>query len=371
LMLEANGQIVTYKEIIEAVWPDAGYGVDASRVNQHVKKLRELFAQYSPDVEYFENFRGRGYRFLGKVVAERPLDKSPTNIQTELKSLESEDRSPSNHPPVRTGFRRWLGVAIGVVLLLASGLVAWKLYHGNDEEAIRKVVRDSQMYESLVLYKNPSAFKEEDFDKYWATELDVNTNYDGRRIRESVKKLLDEGRHYGDETRCEQFEFQSVEIDKSGDMALVKTLEKWFIAVYFNDGTLQKNKYVGPYFVSYVLRKIDGRWLIEKSNTARMSRPTPVLTKIEPLSDMKSGEQFNVRLTGQDFEGETVQIELTGPGCPESKPCKVPNSALRENSKLSDTVLDHVPLTLASGDFKIIIYNGDSKPSNAVQFTVP
>ena len=183
--------------------------------------------------------------------------------------------------------------------------------------------------------------------------------------------MREDGRRYGDETKCEQFEFQSVEINRDENFAVVKTLEKWFIAVYFNDGTLQKNKYVGPYFVSYVLRKIDGQWLIEKSTTARLSRPTPRLANIETKSDIKSKKQFFVKITGQDFEAETVYIEVTGEGCPEIKPCKVSNSALRENSKLTENELDDVPLTLASGSFKITVHNADSQASNAVYLDVP
>ena len=190
-------------------------------------------------------------------------------------------------------------------------------------------------------------------------------------IRESVDKAIEEHRRYGDETRCEQFDFQSVEINKSADMAIVKTLEKWFVAEYLDDGTLLKNKYVGPYFVSYVLRKVNGRWLIEKSTTARVSCPTPHLINIEPITEMKPGQQFFVRISGQDLEAETVYLEVLGPGCPESKPCKVPNSALRENSKLRADQLDNVPLTLAPGNFRIMAHNGDSPASNAVYLTVP
>ncbi len=86
-----------------------------------------------------------------------------------------------------------------------------------------------------MLYKNPSLFKEESLDKYWTAEIDINANYDRHRIREAVKKLSDEGRRYGDETKCEQFEFQSVEINQSKNFAVVKTLEKWFIVAYFNN----------------------------------------------------------------------------------------------------------------------------------------
>ncbi len=134
---------------------------------------------------------------------------------------------------------------------------------------------------------------------------------------------------------------------------------------------MQRNKTVGPYFVSYILRKVDGNWLIEKSTTARVNRPTPRLSEIEAVSEIKPNQQFFVRITGQDFEPETVYIEVIGEGCPEQKPCKVPNTALRENAKLSENALENVPLTLASGDFQIVVRNGDSQALNALQIFVP
>lgn len=133
--------------------------------------------------------------------------------------------------------------------------------------------------------------------------------------------MLEKGLYYGNETKCEQFEFQSVEIDAKGEMAIVRTLEKWFIAVYKNDGGLDKNKYVGPYFVSYVLRKIDGRWLVEKSNTARANLPTPQITNLEPVTEIKSGQPSFVKFTGTEFIPQSVYIRVIGEGCPEQNPC--------------------------------------------------
>ncbi len=288
-------------------------------------------------------------------------------------SLLPPDYAPRNIAfPIRKDYRLKLIFSfLGLVLATTAVLAAVRYVSVSDEEQIKRVVEDSQKYESLVLYKNPASFEEEQLDGYWTAELDVSSNADRNRIREAVKKLADESRRYGDETKCEQFEFQSVEINADKNFAVVRTLEKWFIAAYFEDGTLQKNKYVGPYFVSYLVRKIDGRWLIEKSNTARVNRPTPRLSDIETGSEIKSGQQFFARLTGQDFEAETVYIEILGDGCPANKPCKIFNIALRENSKLSETELDNVPLTLDSGDFRIVVRNGDSPESNPVYLKVP
>jgi hypothetical protein len=132
-----------------------------------------------------------------------------------------------------------------------------------------------------------------------------------------------------------------------------------------------KNKTVGPYFVSYIVVKQDGKWLIEKSNTARMSRPIPTLSEIRLDSQPTSGQEFRASLRGNDFEPETIFLEVVGPGCPESKPCRVPNSALRENAKMSATELTNVPFTLASGSFRISAKNGESQASSPVVVDVP
>lgn len=372
VLLENANQPSSHEEIINRVWQDDPFGKTSLNTAQCVRKLRKLLAEYAPDKNYIETIKGSGYMFVGEVSCDE--SDFPVNINRELfesipvlpKTEQETEKSSSSFLPAKTAF-----VFLAIITILPLTLLGWTWFSDNNEEEIERVVKESQLYESLVIYKNPSAFDESALDKYWTAELDINSNYDRQRIREAVQKLNAEGRRYGDETKCEQFEFQSVEINRDENFAVVKTLEKWFISVYFDDGSLQKNKTVGPYFVSYILRKIDGKWLIEKSTTARVNRPTPRLSEIAATTEIKSGQQFFVKITGQDFEPETVFIEVTGEGCPESRPCKVPNSALRENSKLSETALENVPLTLASGTFRITVRNGDSQASNALDLNVP
>ena len=371
VLLQNPHKLTAHEEIIEQVWQDNPLGINSVHIAQYISKLRKVFTEFAPEKKYIETVRGRGYLFVGDILSDEILTNLKYELSENLPALPISEDDSSEDIVSPSVFSKSALVFGALVLVSLIGLLAWTWFSESDEDEVRRVVKESQLYESLVLYKNPSLFKEESLDKYWTAELDINANYDRHRIREAVKKLSDEGRRYGDETKCEQFEFQSVEINQSKNFAVVKTLEKWFIATYFNDGTLQKNKYVGPYFVSYIVRKVGGSWLIEKSTTARVSRPTPRLSDIEAVSEMKSGQQFFVRITGQDFEAETVYIEVFGEGCPESKPCKIPNTALRENSKLTETALDNVPFTLASGDFRIVVHNGESQASNPVYIKVP
>ena len=370
-LLNNANQLVTYDEIIEFVWADNPHGATSARVNQYASKLQKLFADYAPDSDYLENVPGRGYIFIGhstSTVVNQAIDSSTSSQDLET---HSDSHGTNRSRLAERKSPRAMAVYAVAVVAIFSAAFAWYLYPTNDDAAIRLGVKDSQIYESLVLYENPTAFVETDLNRYWTSDIDANVNYDRRRIRDGVNKMISEGRKYGVESRCDQFEFQSVEIDKNNDTAVVKTLEKWFVAVYQNDGTLLKNRTIGPYFVSYVLRKVNGRWLIEKSTTGRVNRPIPRVSGVEMMSEVKAGQQFLVKVNGNDFEVETIAIEVVGPGCPELKPCKVPNSVLRENAKLSETAISNIPLTLASGNFKITARNGDSQPSEAIPITVP
>ena len=370
-LLRKPNELVTHEEVIEQVWHDNLHGATAPRINQYISKLQKVFSKYSPDRKYIENVKGRGYMFTGKVDSGES-EGLATNHELQLGSITPEENGHEKIAIARTGGSflnsKYVLVVLGLVLL---AIAAWVWYPKNDEEAVKRVVKDSQIYESLVLYKNPSSFNEADLDKYWTAELDVNSNFDRGKIKEAVRKMVDEGRRYGDETKCEQFDFQTVDINRAGDMAAVKTLEKWFVAVYQTDGTLLRNRTIGPYFVNYTVRKIGGRWLIEKSTTGRIARPAPRLSEIEAISEMKAGQQFFAKITGQDFEAETIYLEIIGPGCPDSKPCKIPNDVLREKSKLTETTLDNIPFTLASGDFRIVAHNGESQASNPVYLKIP
>lgn len=372
LLLQNAGRVVRYDDIIEEIWHDNPHGATPARVNQYVSRMQKVFARHEPECKFIENIRGRGYVFTGSVTRDDKGNPAPpaTRESRALKDIPSAKLPLTAQKIGRslpTGLIYGAVIAAGIIAVLAS----YSMNSAKDEDEVKRVVKESQLYESLVLYKDPKSFKESDLDKYWTTELDLNSNYDRKNIRTGARKLLEKGLLYGNETKCEQFDFQSVEINAEGNMAVVKTLEKWFLAIYQENGTLKENKYVGPYFVSYVLRKIDGRWLIEKSNTGRANSPSPKLTAIKPVTTIAGGQQFFVDLKGEGFLPEIVNIKVVGEGCPEANPCTVPNSALRQYSSQSEAMLENVPLTLASGNFLLFAQNGESPPSNSMNLIVP
>lgn len=279
LLLRRPNEVVRFEEIIGQVWGDNSFGVTPVRVNQYVSKLQKVLAAYETDRKFIENLKGRGYVFNTRVGNERGLEwerrrnKNADRPQSEVFVAPAENFLEENGEKVRFSVR-WILYVLAAAVFLVGLYFGMAWFRHNDAEEIQRVVKESQMYESLVLYKDPAAFREADLDRYWTTELDLNSNYDRQHIRAGVRKLLDKGLRYGSETKCEQFEFQSVEVNTRKDMAVVKTLEKWFIAVYSSNGDLKENKFVGPYFVSYIMRKSGNRWLIEKSTTARANPPT-------------------------------------------------------------------------------------------------
>lgn len=366
VLIREPHKLIPAHEIIDEVWSDNPLGVTPTHLAQSISKLRKALAAYDPETKFVETVKGGGYSFSADAEL---VSEVPEVQNTHVPGTEDKDRKVDGNAFTR---RSKFAVALGALLVLA--LVAagvWFVFPSNEEEEIRRVITESQRYESLVLYRDPEAFQESDLDRYWTAETDPGSNYDRKNIRTGVRKLIEDGRHYGPESRCEQLEFQSVEINTNGDMAVVKTLEKWFIAEYRNDGALVRNKFVGPYFVSYIVRKIDGRWLIEKSNTARANPPTPSLSNIELVSKPVSGQRFFVDLTGSGFVPGSVFLRVTGPGCPDASPCTVPNSALRINPEMSETRLAKVPLTLASGEFLVQVHNGESAPSNSLSIQIP
>lgn len=276
VLLQNANELASHEEIIEQVWQDNYSGITPVNIAQNIKNLRKFLKQYEPDEKFIENIKGRGYMFVGKVEAgEIDLPKELSFLQSDPLFIHDQtDNALQKENYVRRSLIKPAFIFAALIAASVLSIVAWNSLVTDDEKEIMRMVEDSQKFESLVLYKNPENFEESQLRKYWMPETEFNSEFDIKKIREAVQRLNKEGRYYGKETKPEQFEFQYVEINTSRDFAVVKTLEKWFIVEYLKDGTLLKTKTVGPYFVSYILRKVDGRWLIERSNTAR-ANPAP------------------------------------------------------------------------------------------------
>jgi hypothetical protein len=141
----------------------------------------------------------------------------------------------------------------------------------GDEEEIRRVVTDSQFNEMLVIYVNPKTFDQALLAKYWVPE-----NRGGQavvKVQSSVQRLLDKKWRYANDSANELFEIRDVRIFPPGDMAEVRTRERWYVPMVDEQGRLvQARDSVLEFPVRYRLLKIDGRWLLLTSSAAYRDR---------------------------------------------------------------------------------------------------
>ena len=148
LLVQANGQVVSKNELMQAVWPDSF--VEESNLTQTVFMLRKALAETATQ-RYILTVQGRGYRFAAEVktvegnghVSEgtsAPLERRPQAAATEIppsdtpqnrsaadtetgKALPPIEQHETAVPPSRS---RALFIAALVVLLPAGvGLVLW------------------------------------------------------------------------------------------------------------------------------------------------------------------------------------------------------------------------------------------------------
>jgi DNA-binding winged helix-turn-helix (wHTH) protein len=358
VLLTRPGEPVSHEEIIKFVWSDNPHGATSTRVNQYVSRLRKALASLDADNSYIETLQGRGYRFTGEAA------------------VLSEERPAAQHPdtengpmPERRNSNSWVFFAIAAILLLAITAGYWKYGITDDVEEVKRVVKESQMFESLVMYRDPADFTEEMLDRYWLSERDGQANFDRSRIRQAVKKMLAEGRYYGEQSECTVFEFEKVEINRNRDIATVRTFEKWSLEEIKDEGKTSRKKTVGPYFVDYIVRKVNGRWLIERSTTARTVRPVPQLASIEITQD-KDGK-FLASVVGSDIEPLTIWFDILGPDCTITRPCRVENVTLREKASITSDAVWNIPIDLGPGEYQIVGKNGDSSPSASLTFVIP
>jgi DNA-binding winged helix-turn-helix (wHTH) protein len=284
-LVKKPNQTVTYEELQQAVWSETN---DAQMIMRRLqvtkdtlqKKINNL-RQSSDDSEIIKSVPSKGYIFVLPVEqhelestreAERKSQReiAATQFTAAFSAKEELGQAIENYSVPKTNRSP---VATTAILLIGVSLISGFLFFYfklDEENEVRRVVKESQMYESLVLYQNPVSLDENKLKDYWIFEPH-NSELDSTRIGKSARNLAEKGMRYGSESKVEQFDFVSIDINENRDFAVVKTIEKWFVPRYRNDGTLIENKTVGPYAVTYSLRKIDGNWLIEKSSTARAS----------------------------------------------------------------------------------------------------
>ncbi len=269
-LVQRAGRIVSKEELLKAVWPETF--VEEGNLTGNISALRKALGDDSENPTYIETVPRRGYRFRTAVGVRQKTATSAGEVGAGPSSV----------------FQRRPALFIGLLLLILAAvgtLVYWRtgqrviidrseVDSPADAAEVRRVVEDSQAFESLTLYTNPDAVTEAQFGKYW---LPAETG--GKEIltvKGTVQGLRNKRRRYGLESRIERFEFTYIKILAPGDRARAGTLERWYLPMYENGSRVSDvNAYLGPYLVDYTLKKWNGSWLIAETTTPRKANPKP------------------------------------------------------------------------------------------------
>lgn len=138
----------------------------------------------------------------------------------------------------------------------------------TDEQQIRRIVTDSQFQETLGIYVNPTTFDRAILTKYWVPE-----SKGGKaiiQVQDSIRRLLDRHWHYSKDSANELFEIRSLKIYPPGDVAEVRTRERWYLPMLDEqDHLVLERDPILQYQVIYRLVKVEGRWLLQTNSTPR------------------------------------------------------------------------------------------------------
>jgi hypothetical protein len=162
---------------------------------------------------------------------ERPLDQEDSKILPKRK------------------FSRKSFVIAGVVIVLMISVLAIAMLKYNranqsniveihtpfEELEVKRVVKESQLYETLTIYTNPDSFDKSKLSQYW-----VPVELGGKEIKNveaAVDRLLKKGWRYETASRVELFEYRYVKVFAPGDYAEVGTIERWYLPTCKEDGS--------------------------------------------------------------------------------------------------------------------------------------
>lgn len=129
---------------------------------------------------------------------------------------------------------------------------------------LKKVVKDSQIWEALTLYAAPWTCDAHDLERYWEPSSKAFVD-----VAESASRLNERGWHYGFGARLLDFEYRYVRLSHDGLSAEVGTREHWWLPVYSRDDEpiSSRNPDQGPYEIDYLLTKIGDQWYVKSDNT--------------------------------------------------------------------------------------------------------
>src|SRR5580704_16196990 len=122
--MEKAGQTVTKDDLARTLWPSSSVDIERG-LDTAAKKLRRALDDDPSRPLYIETVRGKGYKFIGKIMDSKPIGEAVPPFQvTEIDKSPSLAWPKSGDPP-----RKVIRSAVFVSLLMLIGVpLAWMLH---------------------------------------------------------------------------------------------------------------------------------------------------------------------------------------------------------------------------------------------------
>jgi len=142
ILAERPDELVTRKEIQEALWPGELYGDFDSRLNFAVKKLREALGDDAEQPRYVQTVRNAGYRFIAPVRAALTAEMNMSGLAAPPRLMPANSAHSPSGRTVSSGLIHQSAlrpVLVGFVSGIAAlGLAQW-LLNMHPKPVIEKV----------------------------------------------------------------------------------------------------------------------------------------------------------------------------------------------------------------------------------------
>jgi DNA-binding winged helix-turn-helix (wHTH) protein/Tol biopolymer transport system component len=132
LLLVNASEVVSRDEVCRELWPADTFVDFEHSLAAAVNKIRDALGDSADNPKYIETLPKRGYRFIGKIKPNPPVDikvteqQRPQGASEPRPALEAITPAAANAPaaPLR---RNWVAISAGALalILLAAGAVAW------------------------------------------------------------------------------------------------------------------------------------------------------------------------------------------------------------------------------------------------------
>ena len=150
MLLRHPNKLVSHQQVLDDVWGEDNVNVTPDNVHQAISQLRKLLRSYDPAADYFKSKKGIGYSFVGEVSDVSEVEHGGPN-PADCSPRPTHDKTAVPTASRMGIYRRWRAGHAG-----GRGRVE-VLERAQAE--IKRLISDSQSYESLVLYEDPGALK--------------------------------------------------------------------------------------------------------------------------------------------------------------------------------------------------------------------